>query len=607
MKWYFITLAAIIAVIYSLVLFTGKGGIHERLKPHLGLDLQGGSSMTLSATLPGGATPSKDKLNEARSIIEQRVNATGVSEPEVVTEGNKNIVVNIAGVKSEDEFRKLVSPAELRFRQVLASTADTSAQPSPSASATPSGSATPKSTGSAKPSSGAAAAPKASATPKATTPTPSAATPSPSVTPSYDPNQSGRVAAIQQKVGPAAWAAAQAVSKAPSQLQSNPALAAALKPFSSLSGEEVADLPAEMQFTVPTISCKQLNARPAGSIADPKAKAVGCGSEGGTPTKYYMDVAKVLGTDVSKADYTYDATKGWKVDLSFKGGGQDRWTALTRTAYNNGQNAQSGLDRVAVVLDNQVVSAPHIQGVINGDAEITGSFTKNDVSTLAAQLKYGSLPLSFNIETIDSVTPTLGLQQMQAGLLAGALGLLLVVVYCFLYYRALGFVVVASLVASGTIVFGLVVLLGRQIGFTLTLAGIAGFIVAVGITADSFVVFFERLKDEVRDGRSVRSAVPRAWVRARRTILSADTVSFLAAAVLYLLAIGAVKGFAFTLGLSTIVDLLIVFLFTHPLVAVLSRSRAFSSPRVSGLGSLRKPADAASAPQVRGALRTKES
>jgi preprotein translocase subunit SecD len=173
-----------------------------------------------------------------------------------------------------------------------------------------------------------------------------------------------------------------------------------------------------------------------------------------------------------------------------------------------------------------------------------------------------------------------------------------VVIYSLFYYRALGLVTIASLAVSAGLTYGLLVILGRQIGFALTLAGIAGFIVAIGITADSFVIFFERLKDEVHEGRTARSAVPRAWVRARRTILSADAVSFLAAVILYYFAAGDVKGFAFTLGLSTILDLVVVFLFTHPLIAVLSRSATFTSPRVSGLGAARSepltPAAAAS-------------
>jgi preprotein translocase subunit SecD len=185
------------------------------------------------------------------------------------------------------------------------------------------------------------------------------------------------------------------------------------------------------------------------------------------------------------------------------------------------------------------------------------------------------------------VSATLGSSQLKAGLLAGGIGLALVILYSLIYYRALGLVTIASLCVSGGLTWAMLVILGREMGFTLSLAGIAGFIVAVGITADSFVVFFERIKDEVHEGRSVRVAVPRAWVRARRTILSADTVSFLAAAILYYFAAGDVRGFAFTLGLSTILDLVVVFLFTHPMVSLLSRSRAFGSARFTGLNSVR--------------------
>ncbi|MDT7591669.1 MAG: preprotein translocase subunit SecD, partial [Pseudonocardiales bacterium] len=196
------------------------------------------------------------------------------------------------------------------------------------------------------------------------------------------------------------------------------------------------------------------------------------------------------------------------------------------------------------------------------------------------------LPLSFGTSDAQTVSATLGLASLQAGLIAGAIGLALVFVYCLFYYRALGVLTILSLALSGVVVYAVLVLLGRSIGFTLDLAGVAGFIVAIGITADSFVIFFERLKDEVREGRSFRAAVPRGWVRARRTILSADAVSFLASAVLYLLAIGDVKGFAFTLGMSTILDLVVVFLVTHPLVVLAAQSRVFSSPTWSGLGAV---------------------
>jgi preprotein translocase subunit SecD len=256
---------------------------------------------------------------------------------------------------------------------------------------------------------------------------------------------------------------------------------------------------------------------------------------------------------------------------------------------------------VAVTLDGRVVSAPRINGAIpGGNTEITGNFNQASATQLANQLKYGALPLSFEQATAQSISTELGAEQLKAGLIAGAIGIALVFLYALIYYRLLGLVMIASLVLSAVVVYACLVLLGRQIGFTLSLAGIAGFIVSIGITADSFVVFFERLKDEVREGRTLRSAVPRAWVRARRTILSADAVSFLAAAILYILAIGDVKGFAFTLGMSTVLDLVVVFLFTHPLMVVLSRLRSFGSNRFSGLGRVEHTRRPAGAPESSG-------
>jgi preprotein translocase subunit SecD len=269
---------------------------------------------------------------------------------------------------------------------------------------------------------------------------------------------------------------------------------------------------------------------------------------------------------------------GYDVRLSLNSDGLNVWS--TYTAANVGRQS-------AFVLDAKVVSAPTINGAITTNPTlITGSFSQSQASSLAESLKYGSLPLSFTQSEAQTVSASLGAASLEAGLLAGGIGLILVLVYCLAYYRLLGILTALSLVLSFAIVYAVMVLLGRYIGFTLDLSGIAGLIVAIGITADSFVIYFERLKDEVREGRSFRSAVPRGWIRARRTILSADAVSFLAAAVLYLLAVGQVKGFAFTLGVSTVLDLVVVFLVTHPLVALASRSKVLSKPSLTGLGAV---------------------
>jgi preprotein translocase subunit SecD len=299
----------------------------------------------------------------------------------------------------------------------------------------------------------------------------------------------------------------------------------------------------------------------------------------------------VEGTSVTDAAAgTRAGTGQWVVNLDFNREGTSAWGEYTSANIGNS---------VAITLDGRVISAPTINSaILGGGTEITGQFNQESATELANQLKYGALPLSFKQATAQSISTELGAEQLHAGLLAGAIGIALVFLYSLFYYRALGLVMIASLLLSAVVVYGVLVVLGREIGFTLSLAGIAGFIVSLGITADSFVVYFERLKDEIREGRSLRSAVPRAWVRARRTILSADAVSFLAAAILYVLAIGDVKGFAFTLGMSTVLDLVVVFLFTHPLMAVLSRYRWFGSSRVSGLGQVdrSRPASAPRAP-----------
>ncbi|SFC89386.1 preprotein translocase subunit SecD [Micromonospora sediminimaris] len=593
-------LGAIFVVLYLLVFFSGgaSGGWKDRLEPRLGLDLVGGTRLTLEATNTlDGRAPTAENLERARQIIESRVNAYGVAEAEVVTEGDRNIVVSLPG--ENRELNEVGSAAELRFRKVLKIADGSGSIPSPapseSPSATPSGSASPEATpsGTASPTPDA----EASSSPDAggqgggaPTPTPSATpSPTPSATPDEEVTQSieEQRRAVEQKVGAEAWAAASGL-QAPADLSVDPSLADKLKPFGELSGREVAVLPAQMQFNVPTISCAQLDDRPPASISDPEQQVVAC--EGGY-AKNLLDVAKVLGTDVSDANAVRDQTSQWVVSLNFTGSGQDKWTALTREAFNNEGQAcdasalgDEGKCRVAVVLDNQIISSPQIQGVLTGNSQITGNFSNAEASELAGYLSYGALPVTFEAQEQQNVTATLGASHLRAGLLAAGIGMLLVIIYSFFYYRLLGSVIFLSLILSALLLFGALVFLGRQIGFTLTLAGIAGIIVSLGVAADSFVIYFERLKDEIREGRSPRSAVPRAWVRARRTIISANAITIMSAVVLYIVSVGTVKGFAFALGLATVLDLLVVFLFRHPIMTMFARTKAFLSPRVSGLG-----------------------
>ncbi|TWJ22613.1 preprotein translocase subunit SecD [Micromonospora endolithica] len=609
-------LGAVFVVLYLLVFFAGgaSGGWKDRLEPRLGLDLVGGTRLTLEATnTVDGRAPNSENLEEARRIIESRVNAFGVAEAEVVTEGDRNIVVSLPG--ENRDISEVGEAAELRFRKVLkiADGSGAAANPPP-ASPAPSGSASPAPSGGATPSAGATPSPRVSSSVAATA-SPAGgqggaapASPSPSASPSASssaaaPTPSASAPpvtagieeqrkAVEAKVGPAAWAAATAL-QAPADLTADPSLAEKLKPFAGLTGREVAVLPAQMQFNVPQITCAQLDDRPPASISAEDQQVVAC--QGGAG-KYLLDQAKVLGTDVDDANAVLDQTNQWVVSLDFSGSGQEKWTGLTREAFNNEGQAcdaaalgDTGKCLVAVVLDNEIVSAPEIQGVLTGNSQITGNFTNAEASKLAGQLRFGALPLTFEPAESQNVTASLGASHLRAGLIAAGIGMLLVIIYSFFYYRLLGSVIFFSLILSALLVFGALVFLGRQIGFTLTLAGIAGMIVSLGVAADSFVIYFERLKDEIQEGRSPRSAVSRAWIRARRTIISANAITIMSAVVLYIVSVGTVKGFAFALGLATVLDLVVVFLFRHPIMTMFARTRAFLSPRVSGLGRVLPP------------------
>ena len=601
---YLFALVAIFIVLYAVVLGAGSGSLRDRLSPKLAIDLAGGTEMTLQARTPDGSAPNQDRLSQARDIIQDRVNAFGVSEAEVYTQGNDKIVVAIPG-ESTDSIRQVGATAELRFRKVLQTITDTSGVTvTPSSSASPDPSASPNASESASP------APSTSATAAEASATP-AATPAPSGT-----KKVVTLDEVQAKLGSAYTAAAgidlAAVVNNATTVTSNAELMAALEPFRGLTGEEVAVLPYNIQYVVPQIGCKVLNERPVGSIVNPDQRAVACEKSGAT--KYLLDVAKVVGTDISDAQANLEVTSqgvttgAWQVDLTFSSKGADKWTALTGEAFNmTGESWNNGVPAnpvcvatgssstassgtacfVAVVLDNEVITAPVINGVLGSTSTISGGspgFNKQSAQLLANQLKYGALPVSFEVASLNSVSATLGSDYLKAGLIAAGIGLGLVIVYAFFYYRLLGLVITLSLVLSALLTFGMLVALGRSMGFTLSLAGIAGFIVSLGVAADSFVIYFERLKDEIREGRSPRSAVGRAWTRARRTIITANAVTIMAAVVLYLLGSGGVRGFAFALGLATLLDLVIVFLFRHPMMTMLARTPAFLSPRVSGLG-----------------------
>ncbi|KDE13382.1 protein translocase subunit SecD, partial [Rhodococcus aetherivorans] len=338
--------------------------------------------------------------------------------------------------------------------------------------------------------------------------------------------------------------------------------------------------PAVLQQAMATLDCSA--ADPLAGNDDPAKPLVACSTDG--TAVYLLGPSIIDGQQITDASSGYNTQQSrYEVSLTFDSEGSSTWAQFT--AASIGQQA-------AFVLDSKVVSAPVIQGATPAGSatSITGNFTNTQATELANTLKYGSLPLSFAASEAETVSATLGLASLEAGLIAGVVGLVLVLLYSLVYYRMLGVLVALSLVMSGLAVYAVMVLLGRYINFTLDLAGIAGLIIGIGMTADSFVVFFERIKDEIREGRSFRSAVPRGWARARRTILSGNAVSFIAAAVLYVLAVGQVRGFAFTLGLTTILDVVVVFLVTWPLVHLASTSKFWSKPSVNGLGAIQQVA-----------------
>jgi preprotein translocase subunit SecD len=576
----------IVVALYALVFLTGGGSAI----PKLGIDLQGGTRVTLTARTPDGGTPSDESLDQARGLIETRVNGLGVSGAEVVRDGT-NLVITVPGDNSEGA-KSLGQTAKLAFRKVVgsplpvqpqapATTPAPSGSPDPSAAPTsgspaPSGSVAPSESASdpSSPAPQGRPAPAQQGQPETTEPAPASETPAPEGDAAAQPqvdcqkvfngeySSEGSVAIQEAKTCRQDPQLAQLDAQTVQQ-----ALAAFTCPV-------VDPLLGNDDPTLPLITCDQ--DRVTNYVLAPVQPA----DPNETPDDY-STYTRLTGEDISDANAGNDPQgAGFIVSLNFEGDGGAKWGKFT--SANVGQ-------QVAVVLDTQVVSAPSInEAILGGQTQISGQFTQAEATNLANVLKYGSLPLSFSASEAETVSATLGLASLQAGLIAGGIGLLLVFFYCLLYYRLLGVLTILSLVLSGVIVYAVLVLLGRWIGFTLDLAGIAGFIVAIGITADSFVVFFERLKDEVREGRSFRSAVPRAWVRSRRTILSADAVSFLASAILYVIAVGQVKGFAFTLGMSTVLDLIVVFLVTHPLVAIVSKSKKLSHPKLTGLGAAQR-------------------
>ncbi|MFI0188993.1 protein translocase subunit SecD [Streptomyces sp. NPDC017086] len=538
-------------ILIAIVALTGGMFASGHTTPRLGIDLAGGTSITLKAKADQGSAINKANMDTAVDIMNRRVNGLGVSEAEVQTQGNDNIIVNIPkGTNSKEAQEQVGTTAKLYFRPVLTS------EPSGPAAKSPSPSASSGSSSSPKP--GASASASASASDKETaTSTGGSASPSASAT------SQGRAVtdALKADSTPSPGASASGGGK-PSASPSAPA-----------GGS---DANARLQAQYAALNCaKPTDRANAGKNVKPGQPTVACGQIDDAWFKYLLGPAAVDGTEVKKAQAVFDTqgAAGWQVQMTFTSGGAKKFADITGELATKTQPQ----NEFGIVLDGEVVSSPTVrQAITGGQAEISGSFQQDEAQNLANMLSYGALPLSFQEQSVTTVTAALGGEQLHAGLLAGAIGLALVVIYLVVYYRGLSLVAMASLLVSAILTYVIMALLGPAIGFALNLPAVCGAIVAIGITADSFIVYFERIRDEIREGRTLRPAVERAWPRARRTILVSDFVSFLAAAVLFIVTVGKVQGFAFTLGLTTLLDVVVVFLFTKPLMTLLARRRFFA-------------------------------
>jgi preprotein translocase subunit SecD len=538
----------------TIVVLYGLAALGQTWKPRLGLDLEGGTRITLSA-IPQGGSITPTKLKQAAAIVDARVNGSGVSEAEVSTQGDRNIIVEIPGENASNLVDQVKRTAQLRFRVVAGSPQPGTPEASKSADPSPSSSPSASQSGKAGTKKNTTKAPKvAEATPKGRpapfadpTPNPGKATkpaaPAPSAPPTTPTQEQPQITEKGAPVNnPVAWA-------------QNPGIEW-LQKFS--------------QYTCPA------NSKTAPPVQDdPDKPLITCNQDG---LKFLLSAPVIEGTQLSSASYGIpQGGVGYAVDLKLKSEARKPFGDVSTALKANGGT-------FAIVLDGQVISyAGFTQAILDGSAQITGDFSESEARSLSNSLKYGALPLKFDTTT-ETVGPSLAGNQLQAGIAAGVIGLLIVMLYCLIYYRGLGLVVIASLLIAGAVTYGTVLVLAKAAGFTLTLPGIAGLIVAVGITADSFIVYFERIRDEMRDGKSMRVAVETGWARARNTCLAADAVSILAAVVLYIFAIGVVRGFAFALGISTLIDIAVFFWFTKPMMSLLARRRFFNTgSRFSGL------------------------
>jgi preprotein translocase subunit SecD len=489
-------------LVWLLIIILGLSGMmgwanltnqeNTGLAPKLALDLEGGTQIILSPSVAEGDSATEEQLQQAVSIIRQRIDASGVAEAQVATQGNQNIVVSIPGTPDPNTLQLIRASAKLEFRPVLTTSASVAAD----------------------------------------------------------------------EVG--------GVDEDGQQLPDQP----------SVEPENASDpnwITPALQNEFDTLDCSQQFREP-GQVDDPNLPLVTCDSS--LTQKYILGPVEVEGANIADATSgtvttsSGASTNEWAVNIEFDGQGTEEFSQVTSRLFNLAEPR----NQFAITLDGFIITAPRVNDVIpNGQAQITGSFTQDSSQTLADSLKYGALPIGFEVQSQENISATLGTESLNSGLIAGLIGLILVVVYMTFQYRGLAIVTLGSLVVAGILVYLVILYLAWRQGYRLSLAGVAGLIVAIGITSDSFIVYFERIRDEIRDGRALEVAVEAGWKRAFRTILVSDAVTLTAAIVLFWLTASSVRGFAFTLGLVTLIDLIIVLLFTHPMVQLLARTKFFRS------------------------------
>ncbi|MEJ5944625.1 protein translocase subunit SecD [Pseudokineococcus basanitobsidens] len=610
-------LGVVVALLYGGIAAAATWG-SAAWTPGLGLDLAGGTRVILTPVPTEDGSQRQvtdDTIDDAIEIIRQRVDGSGIGEASVSAQGAQNILVELPGDPQDQQatLELIRQSAQMTFRPVLTVAGPgpidpTTGQPLDGATPAPTDGATPVPTDGATgaPTDGATPAPAATApetaspqtaSPETASPeTAAPQTPAPAVTPestqgSVVPSAllTSTPAAATTAATPAATPTAPATTAPATEAPATPApTAAPTEAPGAGTASDLSAITAEVAEEFAALDCTDPANRSGGAASDPDAPLVTCDQEG--QQKFILGPVELSGSDLSGASSSPATnnqgfqTGGWVVSMDFTSEGGDLFRDITSRI----SQLQPPQNQFAIVLDGLVISAPSVQGPIaGGQAQIddggSGTFTQETTQTLANQLRFGSLPVSFQVQTEEQISATLGTEQLQSGIVAGLIGLGLVVVYSLLQYRALGLVTVGSLLIAALLSYGAITFLSWSAGYRLSLPGVAGLIIAIGVTADSFIVYFERVRDEVREGRSVQAAVQTGWARARRTIIISDVVQLLAAVVLYVLAVGGVQGFAFTLGLTTIIDLLIVVMFTHPLLSLLARTRFFGGGhRLSG-------------------------